>query len=133
MGLPNLEKDYPQEVERVKAANILYDLTAECCAILTALNVTWSVENPTNSLLWWLPSFADLQKNIDVDRVDFQCCAYEGVRPKWSCFLHWPGGVFSGLQARCPGVSHDHVHAVRRDHLCTTQLAIPGSAGHTMD
>ena len=48
-GLPNLEGS---DLERVKAANVLYKFVADAAQELTRRNILYTVENPTNSLMW---------------------------------------------------------------------------------
>ena len=110
LGLPDLHRDHPHEVCRVQAANSLYSFVASCIAVLNVRDIPWSVENPANSLLWYIPELVNIAAAPEVDRVEFQLCAYQGARPRWTCLLHRPGGSLAGLRATCPGVSTSHQH-----------------------
>ena len=58
-GLPSLTDT---GLAKVQAANALYDMVADIVTHIQdqAHLLTWSVENPTNSLMWWLPRMAAL-------------------------------------------------------------------------
>ena len=49
-GLPSL-KDF-RDRARVRAANSLVELMSSWCRLLSEKGVCWSIENPTNSLIW---------------------------------------------------------------------------------
>ena len=52
---------------RVRSANLLTDFMATCCRQLSARGVCWSIENPSNSLLWHFPSVRTLiQDRVEV-------------------------------------------------------------------
>ena len=111
MGLPTLQKDSPEDFDRVQNANKLYDFTARCCLILLGLRVAWSIENPLNSILWLIPVMARLLANGLVHQTVFQHCAYGGDRPKKTLWAFFPSGLFNALAAQCPGERPDHIHA----------------------
>ena len=90
---------------------MLYDFTGELASTLIDMGVMWSIENPRDSLMWWVPAVRALTDRLDTAFVHFQHCAFGAGRPKWTGWLHWPGDTFSGLQATCPGESQTHIHA----------------------
>jgi len=111
-GLPNLEG---ANQGRVNSANELYKFVARAAEKLEAMGVSWSIENPTNSLMWATSWFADLaRKSSDKSEphhhstVSFDMCMHGGQRAKKTTF--WFGGVIdlSPLQAQCDK-SHDHL------------------------
>ena len=40
------------DAERVMKANILYEFVAKTCRELSLEGISWSIENPANSLFW---------------------------------------------------------------------------------
>ena len=111
LGLPHLEAKFPQEVPRVQAANRLYQLIASAATVLLEKNITWTIENPRGSLLWYVPGIRALCEHPATSFVHFQHCAYGGDRPKWTGWLSFPPGSMDTLRAVCPGESPDHQHA----------------------
>ena len=109
-GHPDLEAKFPQEVPRVLAANGLYKLIASAATMLLDRNITWTIENPRDSLLWYMPGIRALCEHSATSFVHFQHCAYGGARPKWSGWLSYPAGSMDALRAVCPGVGIDHQH-----------------------
>ena len=111
-GLPNLK---PEDEARVQAANKLYAFTARAVAKLEGLGIAWSIENPSNSLMWLTSWFVHLKELKDstsdamhYDRVSFHMCMHGGRRPK-STDLIFGGGVdFSDLERKCDG-KHEHL------------------------
>ena len=111
LGLPTLPLQHPREVSRVQAANVLYSFVGEVASALIKLGVLWSIENPRDSLMWWTPAVRSLTDRLDTAFVHFQHCAFGADRPKWTGWLHWPGGTFDALCAKCPGEGQAHTHA----------------------
>ena len=110
LGLPSVARDHPELVPRLEAANALYKFAADLAKELTDLGVCWSVENPSNSYMWWCPGFKEIAALAEVAFVHFQHCAFGGARPKWGALLHFPGGAFAPLEKICPGEGPDHRH-----------------------
>ena len=95
-GVPDLSPHNPFKVEK---ANALYECLAEFLLPARKRNIPWMVENPTGSLLWILPCFAELVKLGRFSHCE--SCAFGGRRLKRTSFLgsaRWPG-----LCLRCPG------------------------------
>ena len=97
LGIPDLERLHPREVPRVLAANVLYDFSATIAEHLIDNGIAWSMESPRDSLLWYIPKVRRLTDRLDTAFVHFQRCAYSASRPKWTGWLHWPGGMFDSL------------------------------------
>ena len=93
--------------ERVQAANILYQFTADLVELLEALGISWTLENPTNSLMWDTTPFRLLsrkkanQLGVSYKRVTFDSCMHGGARPKKTTFLVSSKLDFSDLEAVC--------------------------------
>ena len=107
-GIPGL---CGQDLLRVEAANKLYEITAQAARIAEQNNVAWSIENPRSSLFWqttFMCELIDHLKSIGKPSkwVEFQNCAYNGDRPKWTGILH-NIDQFQELRATCPG-NHEH-------------------------
>jgi len=65
-GLPDLNTNPKawKAARNVKNANLLYAFVAEAVVRLAALNISWSIENPTNSL-FWKTSFLERLFNLE--------------------------------------------------------------------
>ena len=99
-GVPGLS---PHNRLKVEKANALYACLAKFLLLAHKRRIPWMVENPTGSLLWILPCFAELVKLGRFSHCE--SCAFGGQRLKRTSFLgsdRWPG-----LCLRCPG-DHDH-------------------------
>ena len=99
-GVPGLS---PHNRLKVEKANALYECLANFLLLAHKRRIPWMVENPTGSLLWILPCFAELVKLGRFSHCE--SCAFGGQRLKRTSFLgsdRWPG-----LCLRCPG-DHDH-------------------------
>ena len=107
-GLPGLA---PRDRVRVETANVLYDFTAQMIAECIRQNVVWSLENPQDSLMWWVDSIRKITQLQCTSWARFQHCAFGGERPKWTGWLHSPPGFFAALARTCPGESQSHVHS----------------------
>ena len=109
-GLPDLAQRLPRELPRVRAANVLYSFVSKAVKKLLERKVLWSIKNPRESIFWWFPELKTTIERQDVDFVTFQHCAYGGERPKWTSFLHYPGGALADLHRVCPGEGPSHQH-----------------------
>ena len=93
-----------EELERVQAANFIYQHMSELLISASKMNVSWTVENPARSLMWntqWLQELASFGQFYN-----FAACAWGSSRPTDKSFLsNQP--AFSALQAECPG-NHEH-------------------------
>ena len=79
LGLQNLSG---RDLERVLAANTLYELVARLATMCLTLGILFVIENPLRSLFWKVPCIADLllMKGIQVARYD--TCMHGGQRLK---------------------------------------------------
>lgn len=105
-GLPDLSG---VDKDRVVTANRLYAFVAKAIVYLSSVNISWSVENPTNSRMWET-SFFEAAKIVLADAlktVAFQMCMHGGDRPKKTLF--WFAGKIdlSPLGIMCDG-KHTH-------------------------
>ena len=91
----------------MRKANTLYVLAAEICTHLTHRQVPWTLENPRNSLFWWVPAVDDLQHLQGVQDTVFQHCMHGGHRDKHTRLRCWPTGAFTTLYSMCDG-QHEH-------------------------
>lgn len=90
---------------RVDGANALYAVLGKFIEELHTRGIPWSVENPTNSLMWNLHYF--LFAIVHGEWVDCHACAFGSTRKKLTTFLVSDGAIFQPLQRFCPG---DHEH-----------------------
>ena len=124
LGLPTLAADFPHEVARVRKANIIYRLCADVAAFCSHRLVPWTLENPSNSLFWYIPFVSDLLSLSSVEDVVFQSCMHGGRRDKRTRLRCGPSPAFSILSVMCDG-SHDHLPwgASGRGHFHTADEA----------
>ena len=90
---------------RVDGANALYDVLGKLIEELHKRNIPWSIENPTNSLLWELRFF--LFAVVHGEWIHCHACAFGGTRKKLTTFLVSDAATFQPLARLCPG---DHEH-----------------------
>ena len=103
LGLPGLHHSH---LARVLTANRIYIFCSKVVRLCVARNILVSVENPENSLFWWVPCIADLFKLPELEWVVFDSCMFGGARAKATGLL-CSKSVFSPLQVRC---QNDHYH-----------------------
>jgi len=82
LGLPDLRQRLPAEAARVEAANGLYDFMTAAVHQLLERKIAWSIENPSSSWLWTIPSVAHLVQAPGVAAVFFHHCMHGGDRDK---------------------------------------------------
>ena len=70
---------------RVDGANALYDVLGKLIEELHKRNIPWSIENPTNSLLWELRFF--LFAVVHGEWIHCHACAFGGTRKKLTTFF----------------------------------------------
>ena len=75
------------------------------CRDLSARGVCWSIENPTNSLIWQYPSLSDLI--ADKHEAAFDACMH-GSRRKKKTSVWANRSWFLPLRRQCDG-AHDHL------------------------
>ena len=89
---------------RVKRANSLVELMTTWCRALSARGVCWSIENPSNSLIWAYPGWRELVQAAHV--VHFDACMFGSRRKKATAIVSnrtW----FRRSGVKCSG---DHPH-----------------------
>ena len=82
LGFSNLTRD---ELDRVHSANSIYLQLAAFVQWLHQLGLGFSIENPTNSLLWWMPAYRELLSFSWF--VNFDACMHGSERLKHTSFL----------------------------------------------
>jgi hypothetical protein len=107
LGIPDLAQKFPWDVARVAAANKLYSLTAEVCRFLSLKGIPWTLENPRNSLFWWISEVDALLQYADVGDIFFQHCMHGGTRDKWTRLRCSPSHAYQSLALVCDR-SHTH-------------------------
>ena len=76
-GLPSLEDI---DLDRVLAANTLYELRENICSLCDSLHIKWIMENPFDSFFWYTSSIS--QRHREFSKILFHNCMYGGLRPK---------------------------------------------------
>ena len=109
-GVPGLAGE---NLKRVSGANELYSFTAKAIVFLHEQKIAWSVENPTNSLMWRTSFFCNLatleaQGAFAHKEVVFHMCMHGGRRDKLSTFWYGQGLDLADMGVKCDG-SHAHL------------------------
>ena len=107
LGLPNLARDFPQEVTRVRKANTIYQLCADVAEYCVHRAVPFTIDNPANSLFWFVPCIGNLLSHASVGDVLYQACMHGSSRDKRSRLRSFPEPSFRPLAAQC---DRSHVH-----------------------
>ena len=106
-GFPDLEARLPHEFLRVVSANAVYLTIAKVAAKLILKKVAFFIENPRNSIFWFLIFIKQIADNPVVDTVTFQNCMYDGKRNKWTKLIFYPQELFTSLHRVC---DNSHIH-----------------------
>ena len=99
-GLPSLENI---DLDRVLAANTLYELCENICRLCDSLNIKWIVENPFDSFFWYTSWISQRHQNFT--KILFHNCMYGGLRPKRTGLL--ANFDISSLAITCDNL-HEH-------------------------
>ena len=108
LGLPNLAKDFPNQVARVRSANVLYQLCSEVATFCSHRGVPWTLENPSSSIFWFIPSVESLLELPCVGDILFHHCMHGGRRNKQTRLRSSPSAAFAVLAVECDK-SHEHL------------------------
>ena len=109
LGLPSLAGT---NLQRVKAANILYEFALAIILYAVQNKLVISVENPANSWLWSVFAFLTRQKKELAEAYNalkmvlFHACCHGSTRRKHTGWLSTPT-VYASLAAEC---QNDHEH-----------------------
>ena len=99
-GLPDLDNI---DLDRVLAANSLYELCDNICSLCDSLHIMWILENPFDSFFWYTSWISERHRAFQ--KILFHNCMYGGLRPKRTGLL--ANFDISSLEALCDD-SHDH-------------------------
>ena len=99
-GLPSLENI---DLDRVLAANTLYELCENVCRLCDSLQIQWIIENPFDSFFWYTSWIS--QRHQDFPKILFHNCMYGGLRPKRTGLL--ANFDISSLAILCDNL-HEH-------------------------
>lgn len=102
LGLPNLSHS---DQQRVFLANQIYKFCGLYVQKLDRAGIPWTIENPTNSLMWDLEYFTWAVANGIF--VNMHACAYGSARKKLTSFL-CSHREFASLELYCDG-QHEHL------------------------
>eukprot|EP00435_Cladocopium_sp_Y103_P056490 s946_g19.t1 len=103
LGLPHLQH---RDLQRVTAANALYEQLGKFVELLESKGIPWTIENPTNSFLWDLPYFSFAMAHGI--KYDCHACAFGSSRKKLTSFLS-NRHEFIGMCKFCDDVApHEH-------------------------
>lgn len=87
---------------KVLAANSLYKKLSTFLELCSECNIPWTIENPTNSMLWSLLCFEQLLQLGHFAHCE--ACAFGSSRNKKTSFLSSEAGI-SRMAVLCPGCS----------------------------
>ena len=76
-GRPKEELSYTDQ-KRLDAANALYRAALKVIQWCNERGIQWVVENPYDSLLWYLPEFVQLLGADGVEDAEFDACMFGG-------------------------------------------------------
>ena len=105
-GLPNLTD---RDLQRVLAANSIYDNSYVLILALLSVGAKVVIENPSRSWLWSFPEYQQLQE-LGLFDVEFQHCKWNGDEPsrnKWTR-LRTNESSLMQLQGPCKA-AHEHL------------------------
>ena len=102
LGLPHLSQ---RDQQRVFLANQIYKFCGLYVQKLHQAGIPWTIENPTNSLMWDLEFFTWAVANGIF--VNMHACAYGSARKKLTSFL-CSHREFAALELYCDG-QHEHL------------------------
>ena len=100
-GLPGLEGVAKGKVE---AANVLYKFVASAVLVLERMGIVWTIENPTNSLMWLTSWFL----HLPFQRHSMQMCMHGGKRNKHTDIMQGTRLNFGQMALACDG-KHEHL------------------------
>ena len=107
LGLPDLS---PSQQAKVDLANRCVDVTIQLASAVWQPGGHWTIENPTSSLIWEVPTLRTLLDACSAFPVFLAMCCYGSVYGKpttiWATHR-----AFLDLARVCPGVSATHHHA----------------------
>ena len=101
LGFPYLNGHWKA---KVLSANAIYVGMAAFCFFLTSLGITWSIENPATSYMWYIEDYKHLA--AIAFWVCFHSCMHGGKRKKLTGLLTTLK-TLEGLESMCDG-SHQH-------------------------
>ena len=90
---------------KVNSANQIYLQVCSFCEFLNTLNITWSIENPERSYLWYIGVYKRLAKNAIFVCFD---SVFHGGEKKKATGLLTSLQVLEALAGRCTG-DHEHL------------------------
>ena len=114
-GIPSLENI---DLDRVLAANTLYEFCENICSLCDSLHIKWIVENPFDSFFWYTSWIS--QRHRDFTKILFHNCMYGGLRPKRTGLL--ANFDISSLAIICDNM---HDHAPWRSSLKMRYISTP--------
>ena len=96
------------DLAKVQLANAVYRNVGRILQRCFELGIKRGAENPRGSYTWQLPPYAILLDQGCED-FDYQNCAHEGTRPKWSR-IRSDLYKLKRIEKVCPGISAAHQH-----------------------
>ena len=107
-GVPGLEGQARIKVDK---ANVLYMFVAEAVYWMDKRGIAWTIENPSNSLMWCTKPFKQLwykqSKLSSIKELKFQMCMHGGSRNKKVSIWHSGLLRLKSLAVLCDGM-HEH-------------------------
>ena len=85
-GLPP-EQMSKTDAIKVEKGNLIADFCAEIALYCIASGKLFSIENPTNSIIWEMPSMQRVLHDLSTNKVDFHACMWGSGRDKKTSFL----------------------------------------------
>ncbi|CAK0909372.1 unnamed protein product [Prorocentrum cordatum] len=106
------------DMQKLSRANSLYRFAIVVVDRCEHMGVQWIIENPANSLLWYMQEFVSLLSRAGVADTEFHACMVGGLRPK-SVRLRGTATCVRTLHNRWCDSGHSHA-PWRRQGAATT-------------
>jgi hypothetical protein len=106
-GISTIEESDPLQWARLLSANFIYALFGDVCTDMSAKAIPWVIENPSNSLMWWMDCMTSLNKIDLVGDTLFHACMHGGSRDKLTRLRSSPHSMIMELESRCDK-QHQH-------------------------
>eukprot|EP00435_Cladocopium_sp_Y103_P009415 s1300_g2.t1 len=104
-GLPGLR---PKDREKVRLGTAFMFFTQEMATLCHQLNLSWSVENPASSLLWFMPPMQELAQLPGAKMVTLDMCRFGSAHKKPTSLL--ASLDLSALAQLCDMAERPHQH-----------------------
>ena len=75
---------------KVQKGNTITDFCSEIAMYCIQNGKIFSIENPTNSIIWEMTSMKTILQHADTEKIEFHACMWGSKRPKKTAFVTNP-------------------------------------------